>query len=474
MTADSVPGHPRHTSTSTRRTLLKAAGLTALFGMAGTAPARAAGRGSRSDDHDVIVIGAGFAGVTAARELTRNGRRPLVLEARGRVGGRTRTDEFAGEMVDFGGAWFDETHPHAWPELQHYGLELATDDAPDITVFPAADGYRTYDPSVGFGRQADLVTPVFDGSRDYLPQPLDPFAAEDRLHRVDPVSLRERIEALKLGTVDLKWVRGSLGGLSGGSARGALTQMAQWFALSDWDYQKFAGAYSSRLVDGTAALLARMLDESAADLRLNAPVSAVVDDGEQVRVTTRDGEVHSAPQVVVAVPVNVWNDIAFSPELPRPYRTMAREGVSAPTAKKVWLRIRSDEGMFFARADEGVTALSSIVPAHPLDDGFLAYGFSLDPSLDVTDLAQLQSVVEQFVPGARVLEAAGHDWGKDPFARGGWTFKQPGQLTGELRQVQRPFGRLAFATSDIASGWSGWIDGAIESGLRAAGQVLDA
>ena len=80
--------------------------------------------------YDVIVIGAGFAGLTAARELSRAGRRVLVLEARDRIGGRTWLDERMGMDLELGGTWVHWTQPHVWAELARYGIGLAPSPEP--------------------------------------------------------------------------------------------------------------------------------------------------------------------------------------------------------------------------------------------------------------------------------------------------------------------------------------------------------
>ncbi|MFJ9113463.1 flavin monoamine oxidase family protein [Streptomyces sp. NPDC102283] len=467
-----IPSGPQRTS---RRALLKGAGATgaaALLGLAATSPARAAQR-SAAGVYDVIVIGAGFAGVTAARELRRSGKKVLILEARDRVGGRTWTDTFLGEKVDLGGAWFDETHPNAWAELQRYAVPTTTDSAPDATVFPTDTGFRTYTPAEGFAHTEQLVTPLFDGSRDYFPNPLDPWAREDLLRPVDNVSMRAKLSQYSLSPADTKWLSGAMGGLAGGAARGALTQMAQWWALSNWDYKKFSNAYSVRPVQGTVALIQAMLTEASADLVLNSPVASVTHSGDRVQVVTRGGVTHQAAKAVVAVPVNVWKDITFNPGLPTVYREASTATIGVPTAKKLWLHIRSDKGMLFTRGEE-TAPIGTIIPSYRLGDGYLAYAFSIDPALDVANTQQIEAAVQRFDPGATLLAARGHDWGNDPYARGGWTFKQPGQLTRTLRSIQQPVGRVAFANSDIATGWSGWIDGAIESGRRAAAHVAGA
>ncbi|GAB4529487.1 MAG: hypothetical protein OHK0046_49440 [Anaerolineae bacterium] len=72
-----------------------------------------------------------------------------------------------------------------------------------------------------------------------------------------------------------------------------------------------------------------------------------------------------------------------------------------------------------------------------------------------------------------MLEVYGHNWAADPFALGTWANLRPGQAA-LLRDMEAPENRLHVASADIARGWRGYIDGAIESGLRAARQVKDA
>src|SRR5437899_3753436 len=78
----------------------------------------------RSDRLDVIVVGGGFAGVTAARELSRAGYRVLILEARSRLGGRTWVDKRLGTRLELGGMHVHWLQPFVWTEIARYGLRL--------------------------------------------------------------------------------------------------------------------------------------------------------------------------------------------------------------------------------------------------------------------------------------------------------------------------------------------------------------
>jgi monoamine oxidase len=100
-------------------------------------------------------------------------------------------------------------------------------------------------------------------------------------------------------------------------------------------------------------------------------------------------------------------------------------------------------------------------------------GFSANPTFDPTDTTALQAELRKAVPGIEVVAVKAQHWGRDPYSRGGWAVRRPGVLTGPLRSVQQPRGRVAFATGDIANGWHGFMDGAIETGFTAAAQVAE-
>ncbi|EQB50604.1 flavin containing amine oxidoreductase [Colletotrichum gloeosporioides Cg-14] len=80
--------------------------------------------------HDIIVIGAGFAGLTAARDLSLQGLSVLLLEARDRIGGRTWTAKGQNDDYEMGGGWVHHLQPHVWSEMSRYGLS-ATEKSSD-------------------------------------------------------------------------------------------------------------------------------------------------------------------------------------------------------------------------------------------------------------------------------------------------------------------------------------------------------
>jgi monoamine oxidase len=284
--------------------------------------------------------------------------------------------------------------------------------------------------------------------------------------------LRDRIKQLELSPEDEGLLVGWASGESGGSsARGALTMPAQWWALGGLEFYGFDAIFRMRIKGGMHTLLKAMLDDSDTEVRLESPVASIRDDGQKVEVFTRAGERFTAKSVVVAVPVNVWRTIDFSPGLPEPYLTASTDGIGVPNAIKLALHLRGDFGAFYAQGREE-SPMIGLFPHRVLDDGQLVVGFIVDPTVDVTDFEQVKAAVHELEPRAELVSYRYHDWGRDEFTQGGWAYRQPGQLTHLNHLIQKPQGRLAFATGDIPSGWSGCIDGAIESGIRAGRHVL--
>ena len=102
----------------------------------------------------------------------------------------------------------------------------------------------------------------------------------------------------------------------------------------------------------------------------------------------------------------------------------------------------------------------------------LLIGFGPDAAVcDAADLALVQRQLDELLPGYEALDATAHDWLADEFSRGTWAIHRPGWYEHHLAAMQRVDGRIVLAGSDVANGWSGFIDGAIESGLRAGARA---
>jgi monoamine oxidase len=472
----------------TRRQFVRNTGLGALAatGLARGSAALGAEQGaeeqppasgsSPSSDYDAIVLGAGFAGVTAARELRMNGLRVLLLEARPRIGGRTFTSEVGGHQVELGAAFVHWTQPHVWAEITRYGLEI---DEAAITAPPRSAWLTSGERREGSLDDFSLL--AFRGAGAFF---FDAMQMVERPHdqlfvpgiaEVDRLSVTDRLDGLRLPE-DQRDIMDAILATSChcSPSEAGLVEMLRWYTLPGATLQAYVdsvGRYWIR--GGTKTLIEGILADGRPELRLSTPVKAVRQQDDQVVVTTEGGETVSARAVVVTLPLNVLGQIDFSPPLSSGKRAVASEG-HAGSGVKLHIQVRGQLGGFNGLAPwpAPLTSLQTEF-SDPEATVLTAFGPS-GKLLDINDDQAIQEAVRRLLPGAEVQWAVGYDWNADPYSRGTWCVFRPGQLTRYLRELQRPEGRVFYASGDNANGWRGFIDGAIESGLRASREVAAA
>lgn len=501
--SDHDPTHPVQPG---RRAFLK--GLGAATGLAMLPATTVRGAGSApvtpSSDAagaswDAIVIGGGFAGVSAARELCHAGRRTLLLEARNRLGGRTFTARSGGHHFDLGGTWVHATQPHVWAEVSRYGLPLVeTEGAKPDQVIWWSDGQRKEAglmemlPLLGFalceegpapemprsaliamGRIDRLMKRFHEGAAEAFPLPFDPLSG-DAWRRFDSLSVRDRLDAMSLGTDERALLEGMLGASCNGSfAECGLVDMLRWWALSGLDLQRYSDSVARfRLRDGTVSLIDAMVADGRPDLRLGTAVRRVEQNAAGVTVTTEAGERIAARALVVALPMNVLASIEFSPALD-PVKIAAFRERHAGAGTKLYVRVRGPVPRFVAFAQES-DPLSMLFTSERGETESVLIGFGTSPrALDLHDVAAVQDVVRRFLPGAEVIDTIAYDWHLDPYSLGTWCILRPGQMSRALVALRETEGRVHFAGGDLALGWRGFIDGAIESGVRVGREVAE-
>ncbi len=417
---------------------------------------------------DVVVIGGGFAGVTAAREAALRGRSVRLLEARDRLGGRTWSSTWEGHAIEYGGAWVHWHQPHTFAELTRAGLTVTVSGETEL-----ASWYVGGERHAGTIAERDAIVRrgwdrFVDGVHEALPQPHAPLSAVEALARFDRLSIAERVDQLKLSDEERDPLVAELESLAHApiDEAGAVSAL-RWHALSGYSLEltQFTGGRVT-IDRGTGALLAAIAGAVPVDIRLSTPVARVSVRGDGVEVTGRDGSGHRAGAVVVAVPLNVLDAIEFDPPLPDDKRAAIALG-QASRGVKLMLRARgeaSTHGAIRAGHPFGYLATEEL-----RDDGTqLLIGFGPDAErCDPADLDGVQRDLEAILPGYQAVAATTHDWFADEFSRGTWAIHRPGWYEHHHAAMQRPEGRLRLAGSDLANGWSGFIDGAIESGLRA-------
>ena len=422
-------------------------------------------------DYDVVVIGGGFAGATVARELRHKGLGVLILEARDRLGGRTWTREALGHSIELGGTWVHWIQPHVWAEITRYGLELTQSPVPSWSRWIVDGELRKGSPEEFLGLLDGGMSRFLEASRVRFEQPYDPFYS-GHLEEIDGLSVTDRLDEMGLEREQYVMSEGFWTiCFNAPAGEGALNQALRWGALSMGDWQLMLEAVATyKLAEGTTALMEAIVADAGADVQLSKPVAAVEHSGEGATVVSRDGDRISGRAVVVTAPLNVLNDIEFRPGLSEGKRAAANEG-QASRGLKVWARLRGEMEPFIALApsDQPLTWLQY---EYAVDGDSLLIGFGPDArQLDTKDPAAVQKAIRAWLPEAEVVESIGHDWVSDEFSRQTWPMLKPNQLTRYLRELQRPEDCVFLAGSDYANGWMGFIDGAIESGLKVSREM---
>lgn len=428
---------------------------------------------TRDDRADVVVIGAGLAGLIAARDLQSHGHSTLVLEARDRVGGRTWSQPFPGTttVVELGAEWISQRHTAILDEYARYGIKLANRDTP--ATRPTTERWR-----LG-GAIRDGELPLTVDELQAMETVFGLLAEEASLLRrsspeeFEPSPGYERSFQALLNDHHVTGPAYEALAMLGYSLMGALPNEYSTSALVG-DVAACGGdpreAFFDELqhAEGGADLLSRRI---AADLEVRFGQQAVaVEDGpDRVTVTLADGARIVANACVVAVPLNVLADVAFTPNLDGDARALA-VARHAGRAVKSWLLVRG------ARTDETLFGFPAPLVARTIDAGggaVLCAAYQLHDDAAAIDAQLAERCLQDFYPEIRVDRVFGHDWNADPYSRGTWVTLRPGQRS-LGKAFWQPFGNIVFAGGDFDREWSGWMEGAVRSGHWAARAIRGA
>ena len=455
---------------------------------------RAAPRSARS----VIVIGAGLAGLAAAFELMQSGYEVTVLEARARAGGRVETlrEPFArGLHAEAGALFVPESHTFTMKYIRLFGLSLD----PALPLFEArlfyVRGHRVISnwgsnvkwpfeltPEERALGQYGVWEKYVKGAVASLGDVLAPkWPSSSELRALDRLSAAEflRSRGASPGAIELLRVPDLIGdGLESYSA----LQMLQRYAVTRTDRPRYLIRGGSDLLPKAfaARLQGRIHYKSAVQRIEPGPLS--------VSVITGDGSARqrlNADHVVCAIPFSVLKHIEidppFSSEKQRAIQEMPHTSITRmflQFKRRTW---RRDLVHVSAATDLPIQWVFEHTVNQPGERGILeaqatgAEGRRIGRMTERERLAFTLEKLEEVFPGIRADYELGTSktWDEDPWARGAFAYFRPGQMFSLLPHVARTEGRVHFA-GDQTSLWSGWMQGAIESGVRAAREVVEA
>lgn len=458
-------------------------------------PAYTEGQGATMEKiaRDVVVVGAGVTGLTAACRLSAAGQSVLVLEARDRVGGRLWTDVIDGQMREIGGQWVSPDQSALIEMLDELGLETYSRYRDGDSVYVGRDGEArrfTGDIFPAGERTESEISRLIE-LLDKLSAEVDPGApwAHDRAREFDSVSFSTWLEQQS----DDAEARDNIALFI---AEAMLTKPAHTFSLLQALHMAAsAGGFGhlvdadfildKRVVGGLQQVPLRLAERLGADsLRLATPVTAI--EWDETGATVRGGDLEvRARHVLVAVPPNLYDRIRYVPALPR-LRQQLQQHQSLGLVIKVHATY---ETPFWRSGGLSGTAFSPYQLVHEAYDntnhgetrgtlvGFVA-GEEADALLrldaDERRSRILDSLATYFGPEARrPVTYYESDWAAEEWTQGAYAASfDLGGLSryGEL-QLQ-PVGPLRFGTSDLAGVGYQHVDGGIRVGHRLADDVL--
>jgi monoamine oxidase len=461
---------------------------------------------------EVAVVGAGLAGLSAARELLRGGRSVLVLEARDRVGGRVLSHHLDdGTVVEAGGQFVGPTQRHILGLAADLGVgthPIYNDGAAIFQLGGKLLRYRTVPrlSPVGLADAARITAALERLARRVEPEApwQAPRAAEmdtrtladwarrnarTRLGRAQVQLFCEGVLACEPGEVSLLHVAFYLRSAGGFRQLTGVAQAAQQDRFAGGS-QLIAQRLAAQLDSGTTAQLdsgtTAQPDDSGTVLRLSTPVRRIEHSESQVRLHA-DGLLVTARRAVIAIPPALAGRIGYDPPLPGDRDQLTQ---AAPMGSVIKCLAVYDEP--FWRADgltgqatgDGPAVRVTFDTGPPDGSPGILLGFIV--GAEARRLARAEPAQRQAEALAALRRYFGpkaehprdyieHDWTAEEWTRGCYgAHFPPGTWTQYGPALRRAVGRLHWAGTETATEWSGYMDGAVQSGQRAAAEVLAA
>lgn len=453
---------------------------------------------------DVVVVGAGLAGIVAAREIAKAGRSVVVLEARNRVGGRMHNYELAGGgEVDLGAEFIGPTQNHIRELVDELGVGTFPTYIEGESVYYAGGQRTTYSDTGPTGTAppdpaalADIALSVTQ--LDELSKEVSVEAPWEAARAVewDRQSLEGWIRSNSTGTERfLDLVRAATRPIFGAEPRELSLLFTLFYIAASGDernpgtfernFNTRGGAQETRIEGGTYGIAAAAARYLGRRVVMRSPVRRIVQNANDVSVHS-DRYLIRAKRAVVALPPSLAGRIRYEPGLPP-----LRDGLTQRMSLGYLIKVQAIYERPFWR-DDGLNgmAVSDAGPINVTYDssprsgtpgallGFIggdqARAFGRLPAAERRQRA-LESFARYFGNGAlNPVDFVEMNWAEEEFTRGSPVgIAPPGLLTTYGPAIRETVERLHWAGTETGTYWVGYMDGAVRSGKRAAAEVLE-
>ena len=454
-----------------RRHFIKACSLASFAAVSGCGSSRKANpQGYQKVDEETIVVGAGVAGLAAARSLTSQGFRVTILEGRERIGGRIWTDRSLGIPLDLGASWI-----HG---IRRNPLTDISNDAGIRTVKTDFDAIKLYDID-----GTALVDDDLDDLEELFEQIFEDLleakrSAGDNASIAGAVSSalarRDLSDAQRRG---VEWVIASEIELE---AAADLDELS----LRNWDEDDAFKGDDVLFPEGYAQV-PEVLAEGL-DIHLDHLVSEIACDERGVAITTNRG-VFRGDRAVITLPLGVLREgtVRFSPVLPDS-KLSAIQDLQMGTLNKIAMRFGERfwpaEPHFLGYLDESAEEAMNFLNMFPYDGEPALMAFARGAHARSLEQLSTGDVTEQVMAQLRGMfgnsisdptNATFTRWHGDPFARGSYSHVPPGGSMADYEELAQPVGdRLFFAGEATTRRYPGTVHGALLSGEREAERIV--
>jgi monoamine oxidase len=445
-------------------------------------------------DADVCVIGAGYAGLTAALRLSQAGKSVVVLEARDRIGGRIWTQHLPdGSPVDRGGGWLGPNHDAIFGLAREFGVSTYKTWVKGAHLLVGEGRTRRYTgliPKISPLAIISIALAQAKVNRMAKRVPLEAPWTAKRAAEWDSRTVADFLEHSGIRTTIARDLfEMAVRGLFTGDLNDTSFLHLLFLAHSHGSLNtlfSIEGGGQENLVDGGAGSIAQRIADGLGDaVHLSTPVRSITQHADHVAVEAGDLAV-SARHAVVTVPPALVLDIAFEPALPDDRETLYRKAVAGPETKTL---VVYDEPFWRADGFSGqssepnsaseVTLDASPVAGSPGVIASFTFG-QVAERVDALEAGERRRMVVDLLTtrfGTRAASPSDYietAWWKEEWTRGcSMAHLPPGVLTRYGHLLREPFGRVHWAGTETSTVSHGAIDGAVRSGERAATEILD-